>query len=185
MHIDHKYYIAYKLFNSIFLGLSIGTVMSIYAPLKPSIYSVGGIALALGMMALARLYNTILTIKWFYRFSMLMEIIMFGVVLFFLISNFSYQTALFVYIGYQVTFIFGSYLVRAETLFLSETDMLTSIDTYKQIGSLVGMGAAYIFYKLLPNQSNMEQVYAMHYLLLIVQIIVIFSVWKSFQGHKY
>lgn len=184
MRIDHRYYIAYKLFNSIFLGLSIGTVMSIYAPLQPSIYSLGGIALALGMMALARLYDTILTIEWFYRFSVLMETIMLVVVLFFLISNFSYQTALFVYIGYQVTFIFGSYLVRAETLFLSETQMLTNIDTFKQIGSLVGMGVAYIFYKLLPLQSNIEQVYAMHYLLLLVQIVVIFSVWKSFRTQR-
>lgn len=184
MHINHSYYIAYKLFNSIFLGLSIGTVMSIYAPLQPSIYSIGGIALALGMMALARLYNTILTIEWFYRFSMLMEIIMFSVVLFFLISNFSYQTALLVYIGYQITFIFGSYLVRAETLFLSETQILTDIDTFKQIGSLVGMGAAYVFYKLLPNQTNIEQVYTMHYILAVIQVIVIFLVYRSFQDKQ-
>lgn len=184
MHIDHKYYIVYKLFNSIFLGLSIGTVMSIYAPLKPSIYSVGGIILAFGMTVVARLYDEILTMEWFYRFSMFIELVMFSVVLFFLISNFSYQTALFVYMGYQITFLFGSYLVRAETLFLSETEMLTDIDTFKQIGSLIGMGVAYIFYKLLPNQNNIVQVYSMHYLLFIVQIIVIFSVWKSFQGKR-
>ncbi len=184
MHIDHRYYIAYKLFNALFTGLAIGSIMSIYAPLAPYIYSIGGIALAIGMIVVARLYEKILTIKWFYLFSMFVELALLVMITYFLVVGFSYTTALAVYLGYQITFLFGNYLVRAETLFLCETAMLTRIDTVKQIGSLVGMGAAYIFYKSLSNLSNIGQVYTIHYLLLIIQIIVIFLVWRSFEDKR-
>ena len=39
-------FIIYKWFNSLFLGVSIGSVFTIYEPLEPSVYSLGGIALA-------------------------------------------------------------------------------------------------------------------------------------------
>ncbi len=181
MRINHSYYIAYKLFNALFAGLALGSVMSIYAPLQPSIYSLGGIVLALGMIIVARLYEQILTIRWFYRFTMLVEVLLFGVILFFLTSKFSYQTALLIYIGYQITFVFSSYLIRAETLFLSETYMLIRIDTIKQIGTLIGMSIAYVFYKFLENKTNIEQVYTMHYFLAVVQVTVIFLVSRSFE----
>jgi len=181
VHINHSYYIAYKLFNALFAGLALGSVMSIYAPLKPSIYSLGGIVLALGMIIVARMYEKILTIQWFYRFTMLIEVVLFGVILFFLTTEFSYQSALLMYIGYQITFIFSSYLIRAETLFLSETYMLIRIDTVKQIGTLIGMAVAYVFYQFLEEKTNIEQVYTMHYILTTIQVIVIFLVYRSFE----
>jgi len=184
VYINHNYYIAYKIFNALFAGLALGSVMSIYAPLQPSVYSLGGIVLALGMIIVARLYEKILTIRWFYRFTMLVEVILFGVILFFLTTKFSYQTALLVYIGYQITFIFSSYLIRAETLFLSETYMLIRIDTVKQIGTLIGMAVAYVFYRFLENKTNIEQVYTMHYFLAVIQIVVIFLVFKSFEDKR-
>jgi len=158
--------------------------MSIYAPLKPSIYSLGGIVLAIGMIIVARLYEKILTIEWFYRFTLLVEVVLFGVILFFLTTEFSYESALLMYIGYQITFIFSSYLIRAETLFLSETSMLIRIDTVKQIGTLIGMAVAYIFYKFLEDKTNIEQVYTMHYFLVAIQIIVIFVVYRSFEDRQ-
>jgi len=181
VHINHSYYITYKLFNALFAGLALGSVMSIYAPLKPSIYSLGGIVLALGMIIVARMYEKILTIQWFYRFTMLVEVVLFGVILFFLTTEFSYQSALLMYIGYQITFIFSSYLIRAETLFLSETYMLIRIDTVKQIGTLIGMAVAYVFYQFLEEKTNIEQVYTMHYILASIQAIVIFLVYRSFE----
>ncbi len=184
MYINHNYYIAYKLFNALFAGLALGSVMSIYAPLKPSIYSLGGIALALGMIIVARMYEKILTIQWFYRFTLLVEVVLFGVILFFLSTEFSYQSALLMYIGYQITFIFSSYLIRAETLFLSETYMLIRIDTVKQIGTLIGMAVAYVFYKFLEDKTNIEQVCTMHYILLAIQVIVIFLVYRSFRDKQ-
>jgi len=180
MQVEIKPYLIYKLLNSIFLGLSIGVVMSIYAPLKPSVYSLGGICLAIGMMGLAFLYEKILTIKWFTISTILVESIMLVVVFVFLLFEFDYMIALTVYIGYQVTFIFGGYLVRAETLFLDNPKTLKNIDILKQIGTLFGMASSYIFYKIYEQKSNIEQVYDMHYLLLVVQLLVVYFAIKSF-----
>lgn len=180
MQIEIKPYLIYKLLNSLFLGLSVGVVMSIYAPLQPSVYSLGGIALAVGMMGLAFLYEKILTIEWFAISTIFVEFIMLIVVFIFLLLKFDYMTALMIYIGYQVTFIFGGYLVRAETIFLDNLKTLKNIDILKQIGTLFGMASSYIFYKFYEQKSNIEQVYYMHYLLLIVQLLVVYFAIKSF-----
>ncbi len=180
MSIEIKSYLIYKLLNSLFLGLSVGVVMSIYAPLSPSVYSLGGIALAIGMMGLALLYEKILTIKWFAISTILVESIMLIVVLIFLLIKFDYMTSLMIYIGYQATFVFGGYLVRAETILLNNSKILKNIDILKQIGTLFGMASSYIFYKIYGQQSNIEQVYDMHYLLLIVQLTVVYFAIKSF-----
>lgn len=180
MQINHLYYLLYKLFNSIFLGLSVGVVMSIYAPLSPSVYSLGGIALAIGMGLLASLYEKILSLYWFRVFTIFVEFVMLVVVLLFLVFKFDYQTALLIYIGYQVTFVFGGYLVRAETLFLSDNRVLKQIDIIKQIGTLAGMAGSYLFYKHMSSQTNIEQVYNMHYILIFVQVAVLIFAIKSF-----
>ncbi len=181
------WYLRYKFLNSLFLGLSVGAIFTIYAPLKPSIYSVGGIALALAMLIVARFYHKILTIEWFFRISLLVELVLLVVMLVFLFKPYTYQTALFVYLGYQLTFVFGSYLVRAETLIAKSDELLTAIDTAKQFGYLVGMGASYIFYKLLEYQGiidNKDKVYDLHFLLIAVELFIIFSIFKSFRKRK-
>ncbi|HHD78304.1 MAG TPA: hypothetical protein ENK98_01490, partial [Epsilonproteobacteria bacterium] len=91
---------------------------------------------------------------------------------------------LVMYIGYQITFVFGSYLVRAETLLLKTDTLLTQLDTAKQLGYLVGMGVSYVFYKVLSTQGmtqNQEQVYMLHYLLLGIECVVIALIFKSFK----
>ena len=181
--LEHSWYLKYKFLNSLFLGLSVGAVFTIYAPLKPSIYSLGGIALALGMLLIARLYDIILNIEWFYKISLFVEFVLLAVMVLFLIHPYTYQTALLVYIGYQLTFVFGSYLVRAETLIAKSDDFLTTIDTAKQTGYLVGMGASYLFYKVLEYQGitkNQDKVYDLHFLLIALELLIIFSIIKSF-----
>ena len=64
LKINNKAFIIYKLFNSLFLGVSIGAVFTIYEPLEPTIYSVGGIALAIGMLIIAKFYHKILNINY-------------------------------------------------------------------------------------------------------------------------
>ncbi len=182
--LNPKWYIRYKFLNSLFLGLSVGAIFTIYAPLKPSIYSLGGIALALGMLLIARLYEKILNIEWFYRISLFVEFVLLLVMILFLIYPYTYQTALLVYLGYQLTFVFGSYLVRAETLIAKSDELLTAIDTAKQLGYLIGMGASYLFYKILEYQGiseNKDKVYDLHFLLIGVEILIIFSIIKSFR----
>ncbi len=180
MQIIKEYFIAYKFTNALFTGLSIGTIISIYTPLHPSIYSLGGIALALGMLVVARMYGKLFSVEWFYRITLFVELVLLAMVLFFLMVKISYTTALLIYVGYQLTFLFGSYLVRAETIFLNQTKTLSDIDSFKQIGSIIGMGTSYLFYKYYDGLSNIEQVYNIHYPLLAVQIAVIFFVLKSF-----
>jgi len=179
-----EWFIRYKFFNSLFLGLSVGAIFTLYAPLEPSVYSLGGIILALGMLLISRLYHNILNIYWFFRISLFVELVLLLAILFFLYNQYNYQTALIMYIGYQFTFVFGSYLVRVETLQLKTDTLLTKLDTAKQLGYLFGMGLSYIFYKVLTAQNitqSQEQVYLLHYLLIIVELIVIALIFKSFK----
>lgn len=181
MRLIPKYFFIYKALNSLFLGLSIGSIFTIYAPLKPAVYSVGGVALALGTLIIANLYSKILNIEWFFIISLFVEFILFVMIIIFLVSPYNYMLALFVYAIYQIIFTFGSYLFRAETLFLHETLLLTKLDIYKQTGYIAGMGLSYIFYKVYEGKNNFDQVYNMHYLLFVVQLFIIYFVFKSFK----
>ena len=179
-----EWFIRYKFFNSLFLGVSVGTIFTLYTPLEPSIYSLGGVVLALGMLLVARLYHTILNTKWFFRISLFVEIVLLLAMFYFLSSPYTYQTALVIYIGYQITFIFGSYLVRAETLLLKTDTLLTRLDTAKQLGYLLGMGISYIFYKIIAHYNitnNQDQVYYLHFMLIGIEMIVILLILKSFR----
>ena len=178
------WFIRYKLVNSLFLGLSVGAIFTIYAPLDPAIYSLGGVVLAIAMLIIARLYHRIMTTSWFFRISLFVEVVLLLAIFYFLLFPYTYQTALLVYIGYQTTFVFGSYLVRAETLLLSSDTLLTRLDTAKQLGYLIGMASSYLFYKIIALygiQSNQDKVYDLHYLLLITEIIVIWLIFMSFK----
>ena len=179
-----EWFIRYKFFNSLFLGLSVGAIFTLYAPLEPSIYSLGGVLLALAMLIVARFYNHILNALWFFRISLFVEVVLLFAILYFLYKEYSYQTALLMYIGYQITFVFGSYLIRAETLLLKTDILLTKLDTAKQLGYLLGMGVSYIFYKVVKAygiESSQAQVYDLHFLLLAVEIAVIILIVKSFK----
>jgi len=178
------WFIRYKFFNSLFLGLSVGAIFTLYAPLEPSIYSLGGVVLAMGMLIVARFYHTILNANWFFKISLFVEVILLLAMLYFLYASYNYQTALILYIGYQITFVFGSYLIRAETLLLKTDALLTKLDTVKQLGYLLGMGLSYLFYKILTHygiEDNQTQVYDLHFLLIGIEIIVIILIWKSFK----
>jgi hypothetical protein len=136
------------------------------------------------MLIVARLYGYILNAPWLFRISLLVEVVLLLVMLYFLFDPYTYQTALIVYIGYQLTFVFGSYLVRAETLLMEDDRLLTRLDTAKQLGYLVGMGGAYLFYRVIESYGVLEsqpQVYDLHFLLISVEVIVIGLILKSFQ----
>ena len=149
LHLNHKNFIVYKFFNSLFLGTSIGSIFIIYSPLEPAIYSLGGIVLAFGLMAVAYFYEKILNIEFFYKISLFVELVILGVIISFLIFSYSYEIALCVYIGYQITFIFGSYLGRVETLLLKEKSILKAVDISKQAGYMVGLLLSYIIFLFL------------------------------------
>ena len=71
----------------------------------------------------------------------------------FLMDPFSYQIALLIYIARQVTFLFGDFLGRAETIFIKKTEILSSIDVAKQLGAITGMIISVVFYKILEHMK--------------------------------
>jgi len=179
-----RYFIFYKFLNSLFLGVSVGAIFTLYAPLEPSIYSLGGIVLALGMLLVARVYKQILNAYWLFRVSLFVEVVLLSAILYFLYAQYSYQTALVMYIGYQITFIFGSYLVRAETLLLKQEEVLSKLDTAKQLGYLLGMAISYMVYAFLAYlgiSQNQAQVYTIHVILAVIEIVVIYFIFRSFK----
>ena len=177
-------YTIYKLLNSLFLGLSIGVVFTIYEPLSPSVYSTGGVVLALATIVVARFYGKIMTLGCFFGFSLLVEIVILIMIVYFLWRPYSYMTAMLVYIGYQTTFAFGSYLVRAETLALDNDDILSRIDSVKQIGYLCGMCLSWAAYKTMESFGIMDKhdkVYTIHWMLLGVELLIILFLVRSFE----
>ena len=189
LRINNRNFIRYKFFNSLFLGTSIGSVFTIYSPLEPAVYSIGGIALAVSMLFIATLYSRILNINSFYKISLFVELVILCVIIAFLLFSFNYQIALIVYIGYQITFMFGSYLIRGETLLLKKDRLLTLVDVSKQLGYLVGLAVSFLFYKLIEYQfqiiDNQTQVFYIHYFLLLIEILVILFLIKSFEKFKH
>ena len=178
MELNKKYFLLYKFFNSLFTGLSIGILFTIYKPIEdPSIYSLGGIVLASSMLIIAFFYEKILNIRSFFRISLLVEIAILISLLVFLILDVSFFSALLIYCIYQFTFIFGGYLFRAETLVAKEKNFLSRIDVFKQIGYLIGISLSYGFYKLIDYlyiiSEPIIQIRVLHYILIIIQLIII------------
>ncbi|MCF6201088.1 MAG: hypothetical protein L3J42_03005 [Hydrogenimonas sp.] len=188
MRILPRNYIRYKGVNSFFTGLTVGAVFTIYSILEPSIFSLGGIVLALGMLLVARFYEKILNTVSFYRISLFVEIVMLLLVVWYLLFPYGYTTALLVYAGYQLTFIFGSYLVRAETILMNKKRILSWLDIAKQAGYLAGMLISWLFYKTLALfwgiEDHSHQVYLMHWLLLATEVLIIFLLLCSFEKRK-
>ncbi len=185
MKINPRLYFWYKFFNSSFTGLSIGSIFTIYSPLEPSIYSIGGILLAIGMMIVAKFYEKIMTVEKFFVISLFVEFVILFLVIFFLFKPYTYMTALLIYAGYQLTFVFGAYLVRAETLILRKKHLLSLVDIFKQAGYLVGLVVAFVFYKILEYgfhiETNQDKVYLLHFLLLGVELVIIYLLFRSFK----
>ena len=184
MKLNEKEFLAYKLFNSSFTGLSIGILFTIYQPLDPSIYSLGGIFLASAMLVIARFYDRLLNIKNFFRISLAVEVIMLLTIIIFMFLKYSLTSALLIYCSYQITFIFGGYLVRAETLVAQDKELLGRIDVNKQIGYLIGLSTSYLFYKTLEIKFDIidpkVQISSLHYLLSLLQSFIIILLVKSF-----
>ncbi|MDD5717400.1 MAG: hypothetical protein PHW64_06310 [Sulfuricurvum sp.] len=186
MKLSYRPYIRYKFFNALFTGVVGGSVFTIYSSLPPSTFSIGGIVLAMGMMGMAMIYHRLMHLEYFFRLTLISEIIMLAMVGYYLLFSANAISALLVYSAYQLSFIFGGYLVRAETHFARRARLMGWIDVAKQQGSLTGLALSYAFYKLLEHFgifSSPEQVYRLHFLLFPLEIIIIVTLLLSF-GRK-
>ena len=182
--LNFGWFLAYKFFNSLFLGLSIGAVFTLYEPLSPATFSAGGVGLALATMVIATQYHRIFDPWWFFRLSLGVEVIILFGVIGVLIYPIEQPLALFIYLGYQVTFALGSYLVRCETLLVVEQRRLTQLDVTKQIAYLIGMGASWAAYLMMENHlavvDKAAQVVAIHGPLMVVEAAVIACLMLAF-----
>lgn len=185
MKINLRPYLWYKLLNSLFFGLAVGSIFVLYTPLEPSVFSLGGIGLAVGLLVVAKVYEKMMNLLAFYRITLLVEFLALLIIVSFLIFQYSYANVLFIYISYQLTFVFGNYLMRMETLALGRTTLLSFADVVKQQGYLAGMIISYLFYKIVEFFGVVDkenQVYFLHGLLLVVQIVIIYCVFKAFRS---
>jgi putative membrane protein len=184
LKLNNREFLKYKLFNSLFTGLSIGMLITIYGPLDPLTYSIGGMFLAVGMLIIAKFYKKLLNIKSFYYISLMVEIMMLITVIIFIFLKISLLSALLIYIGYQFTFTFGGYLIRAETLVANNKELLGKIDFNKNLGYLIGLGASFVFFYTLKNGFEIidpeSQIMILHYLLIILQISIVLFLKASF-----
>lgn len=185
MKLKEQYFLWYKLINSSFTGLSVGIIFTIYKPLEdPAIYSIGGIILACAMLIIAKFYERLLNIHRFFQISIGVELIILITLLVFMSLQYTVTSALLVYIGYQFTFMFGNYLVRAETLVANDKELLGKIDINKQLGYLIGLGGSFLFYKTLEYGFDITeaktQISILHYLLVVVQTVIILVLANSF-----
>jgi hypothetical protein len=179
-------YIRYKFVNSLFTGLLGGAAFTIYGSLSPSTFSLGGIVLALGLMGLAYAYHRLMKLVYFRNFSLAAEIIMLCMIGFFILFPSYQMTALIIYSAYQLSFIVGGYLVRAETHFARKPKIMGWIDVAKQQGYLAGLTLSYLFYKGCEHYAITEakaQVYALHFPLLVIEVIVIVLLVKGFKNN--
>ena len=188
LKINNKAFIRYKFFNSLFFGIAIGSYVTQYEPLKIVDFPIMGIIFSLLAIPIAMMYKKIMTINYFYQFSLFVEAIMMIWIIAFLMDPFSYQIALLIYIARQATFLFGDFLGRAETIFIKKTEILSSIDVAKQLGAISGMIISVVFYKILEHKffitENEPQVFYIHFLLCIIEISIILLLVKAFQKIK-
>ncbi len=133
MKLFFRLYLRYKFLNSLFTGIAGGSVFTIYGSLSPSTFSVGGIVLALGLMGMAYVYHHLMTLKRFFILSFAAEAVMLLMIGYFLLFPKYQITALVVYGAYQLSFVFGGYLVRAETHFARKVRLMGWIDIVKQV----------------------------------------------------
>jgi hypothetical protein len=170
-----------------FFGFSTGSIFIIYEPLQPLIYSLGGILLAVGTMIIASQYKKLMNKRALFIVLFAVEIVTLAIVLTFLILGKSLLSALIIYICYQITFLFGSYVIRVETVVLKHTNLYSLLDISKQIGYLAGLGGAFFYYELIEIGGILDkiaQVYFLHYILVVLQCVVILLLIISFMRKK-
>lgn len=147
-------------------------------------FSAGGIGLALGTLIVATQYRRILAPSWFFRLSLGVELVTLIGVVAVLLFPLELALALFIYIGYQVTFSLGNYLVRCETLLMVSVEQLRRLDVAKQAGYLLGMGGAWAVYAGLAHfaaiEDRVEQVVSLHWVLAIIEVMVVVALWRAF-----
>jgi len=184
MKINFRRYIDYKFINSVFNGAVTGSVFTVYALLEPSLFSIGGIVIAVGIFVVAKLYSYFMDMRRFFEVSLFTELLTLGTLLVFLLLPKSYYVSIIYFWIYQAIFIFGTYLVRVESYFLNRITLLSMIDRAKQKGYMVGLVLSYLFYEALKffgEHEPWKQVWLLYTALFVLQIAVTLMLLKAFK----
>ncbi len=184
MKINFRSYLSYKFLNSLFNGAVTGSVFTVYALLEPSLFSVGGIMVAIGIFVVAKLYSHLMRINRFFEVSLLTEILTTGTLLVVLLIPKSYFVSISYFWIYQAIFVFGTYLIRVESYFMNKVSLLSMIDTVKQKGYMSGLVLSYVFYKTLEyfgEHNTWEQVWWLYTGLLFIQALIIIYLLQAFK----
>lgn len=187
--IHYRNYIKYKFFNSLFLGAGIGSYITQYQPIKITEIAILGIIFALLSIFIAKQYHKIIYKKYFFQISLFVELVMVFWMLFFLIFPFSYKIALLIYVARSITFLFGDYLQRSETHLFKKKKIFSFIDINRQMGSIIGMLFAVVYYYILEKYfyitENQALVYYIHFILFVVELVIIHFLIQSFKKVKF
>ena len=74
-------------------------------------------------------------------------------------------------------------------MLFNDKKIISKLDVIKQQGTLIGMGFSFVFYKLIENylliDDNETQVYYVHFVLVIVQLMTIVFLTNSFVVRKH
>lgn len=183
--INTRSYISYKFTNSLYAGAAMGSIFVIYASLPPALFSAGGVALAFGGWILAFFYTKLIKLGTFFSIGLAIEIVTFGLTIVFLLFSFTEWIAFAVYCAYQIIFLFGNYLIRAETKLFSKIILLSIFDRAKQAGYLAGLTLSFLFYEALSFigiEKSIEQILYIYSLLLVVQGVVLVLYLRAFKN---
>lgn len=140
--------------------------------------------LALGLLVLAYFYRQLMNLSSFFRITLGVELIMLFMVSYFLLFPDLIETSLVIYAAYQLSYMFGGYLVRAETHFSRHARIMGWIDVSKQQGYLAGLALSYGFYKTIEHygiSAPHQQVYWLHFPLFVIEILIILLLFRSFK----
>lgn len=187
MYLNNRIYLKYKFINSLFFGLSIGMLYTMYSPIPPSYHSFMGIITALGVIVMTKYYNKIMNFQYFYYICIFLEILTFIALSGFMILGFNLSAALWYFVITNITFIFGTYHMRTETIIIKKTILFSMLDKLKQYGYLMGLFISYIFYQTLDYigyTDKFDQVANIHYLLILVQAYIIYLVLNMKKSFK-
>ena len=115
LQINNRAFIKYKFFNSLFFGIAIGSYVVQYEPLKIVDFPIMGIIFSLLAIPIAMLYTKIMTMNYFYKFSLFVEIIMVPyVLLYHLIVLFTYFNRFNISYNLYVCHVCRYYMAKSE-----------------------------------------------------------------------
>tara|TARA_Y100000746_G_scaffold200424_1_gene184800 strand:- start:12 stop:593 length:582 start_codon:yes stop_codon:yes gene_type:complete len=185
LSINYRKYLKYKFFNSLFTGVGTGSYVTQYNPIGIMEIAIISIIFTCFSILIALYYQKLMYKRYFFIVALFVEIVMALWICCYLFFGISHEIALLIYMCRSITFVFGDFLSRCETYLFKKPKIFTLIDYNRQMGLIIGMIFAVVFYNILNNQyaifDNNTLVYYIHFVLILIQVIIIMNLIDSFK----